>query len=638
VLPRVYLAKVKNVLVGQPPTDAEVQAVEADPAALGSLVDGWMQQPEYTQKMTRFFELAFQQTQLTGSDFHDQIYAPIGINGTTTPLLLQNIEESFARTAIALTAQGHPLTDAMRTQKFMMTTALKELYAFLDTLDIDNDGNIYDHFRAENRSTSIVLEAAQGPIPLAQTLDPTSPNYMHWYDPDVATAYAGMPSCQADPLVLPPVAITLHYLFLGSIDARGTMAAGAICPRFPGTPSAPQFSADDFGNWTMVTVRPPRAGEATTKFYDLPTLRTTRELVLNTPRVGFFSTPAFFANWPTNVSNQARVALHQALIVATGSSVDGTDTTYPEGTPGLDSAHADRADCFVCHKILDPTRSIFSATYSWNYHRQEDAAWAAQPGVFAFRGIVQPIRTLADFGGVLAGHPLVASGWVQKLCYYVDSVACDEGDLEFERLVALFRDSGFSWGALVKALVTSPLTTYAAETKTTMATGEVVTVSRRDHLCAALNARLGLTDACALGPVPAATETTIPLIVSGLPSDGYGRGAVAPILPSEPTLFFRAGLENICQDLAAEVIDTPAGAQLPSVVQWSSNEPDAAIADFVGRVMGLPPSDPRAAPAAALLTSHFASARLAPNATATDALRSTFVVACLAPSAVSVGL
>ena len=48
--PAVYVAKVKNILVGLPPTDDEVAAVTADPSALGGLVDGWMQLPEYQRE------------------------------------------------------------------------------------------------------------------------------------------------------------------------------------------------------------------------------------------------------------------------------------------------------------------------------------------------------------------------------------------------------------------------------------------------------------------------------------------------------------------------------------------------------------------------------------------------------------
>src|SRR5882757_8714272 len=56
--PSVYVAKVKNILVGLPPTDAEIAQVTADPKALDGLIDGWMALPEYQQKMMVFFELA----------------------------------------------------------------------------------------------------------------------------------------------------------------------------------------------------------------------------------------------------------------------------------------------------------------------------------------------------------------------------------------------------------------------------------------------------------------------------------------------------------------------------------------------------------------------------------------------------
>jgi hypothetical protein len=629
--PAVYVAKVKNVLTGLPPTDVEVRAVQAKPAALGDLVDGWMRQPEYDRKMLRFFQLAFQQTQIISNDFLDQVYAQVGLNDSTTPRLLQNVQESFARTMLALTAAGRPLTEAMTTRQYMMTTATKELYAFLDTVDISNDGLIFDRFRAANRSIAITIGAAQGPIPLAESLDPNSPNFMRWYDPDVATAYADLPACKADPIVLGPVAISMHYLFLGTIDSR-KLADGTLCPRINGSAQAPQFTAHDFEDWTMVTVRPPKDGEATTPFYDLAALRAAKELVLVVPRLGFFSTPAFFANWPTNVSNQMRATVHQALIVATGSAIDGTDETQPPATPGLDATHSNQGACLACHRTLDPTRSIFARTWSWHYRRQQDPAFLAEPGLFAFGGVVTPVNDLADFGAALAAHPLVAPGWVQKLCYYVNSAPCDPADPEYRRLVELFRSSKYSWGTLVKALVTSPIVTHAAPTATGRGNGEVVAVARRDHLCAALEARLGIADVCGLR---SGVANALSLIVSGLPSDAYARGATAPVLPNDPTLFFRAGMENICTGVATQVIDAPATAGARG---WSSAAPDAAIHDFVGVVMALPPGDPRAAEAEALLKNHFAQARQQPGVGATEALQSTFIAACLAPGAVSVGL
>jgi hypothetical protein len=637
--PSVYVAKVKNLLVGLPPTDAEVAAVAADPGQLKTLIDEWMALPEYTAKMQVFFELAFQQTQVSISDFADQTFPrQADINGTTAPLITQNAIESFARTMIELTSEGQPLTNAMTTHTFMMTPALMELYAFLDVWQVDDLGNVTDRFRAANPGLTITVGAAAGPVPIAESLDPTSANYMHWYDPDVANDGAFGTGCAADPIVYPASAVTLHFLMQGSLDGRKSPSGGQCLPQ-AGTSTAPQLAPSDYTTWKMVTIRPPNPGEATTTFYDLPSLRAATELVLNVPRVGFFTTPAFFANWQTNTSNTMRVTTNQALIVATGASIDGTDTTVPTSTPGLDAEHAAPGTaCYQCHQLLDPTRSILAATYSFDYHQQSDATYSSQPGLFAFQGVIKPVRTIDDFGATLAGHPLFASAWVQKLAYYANSAACDPNDPEFQRIVGVFQSSGYSWSTLVRELLSSALTTYATPTSTAAENGEVVAVSRRDHLCAALDARLGFADVCGLDAAnKAASLTTIPEIVSGLPSDGYGRGSVAPVLPNQPTLFYRAGTENICEAVAALTIDVATKQTATGSVQWSSADPTSAIADFVSLVMALPSSDPRAAQAQSILTSHFDSATQG-GATASDALKSTFVAACLAPSSVSIGM
>ncbi|HVR60973.1 MAG TPA: hypothetical protein VMU50_03695, partial [Polyangia bacterium] len=605
---------------------------------LKPLIAGWMKLPGYATKMRRFFELAFQQTQISAADFADQTFPrQIGLNNTTVPLLVQNTQQSFARTMMQLIDDGRPLMDAAITNRLMMTTALKELYAFLDGWEVDDTGKVTDYFKRDNPKLTLTVEAAQGPIPIADTLDPASPNYMHWYDPDVATAVAAVAGCNEDPIVYPATGIALHFLLYGSLEGRKN-AAGTNCPPTGGTAAAPQLTTGDFGDWSMVTLRPPAAGEATTKFYDLPALRTATELVLSVPRVGFFSTPAFFANWQTNISNQMRVTLNQTLIVALGSSVDGTDPTLTPGNPGLDAAHAGSSNCLYCHQTLDPLRSIFAATFSWNYHSQLDPAFSAQKGMFSFRGVTQPVTSVTDLGAQLGQHPLFPSAWAQKLCYYVNSTACDDSDPEFMRVVGVFRDSGYSWNALVQELLSSPLSTNAAVTKTATENGEIVAVSRRDHFCAALNNRLGFADACGLDLVSKRQlQGAIPQIVAGLPSDGYGRGSTAPVLPNQSTLFYRAGTENICAGIAAAVIDVAAAKQLPGVITWSSADPATAIGDFVATVIGLVPSDPRAAPATALLNAHFAAA-VKQGATASAALKSTFITACLAPSAVSIGL
>jgi hypothetical protein len=698
--PYVYVAKVKNLLVGLPPTDTEVLSVvnAADPVGqLQTLIQGWMTLVDpaapvgttyYEEKMRVFFALATQQTQVGVTAFSDQVYpGQIDVNASTTTRLVQNAIESFARTMVDEVVDGtQPLTQVATTTTFMMTTALMEAIAFLDTWQVDDSGTVVDHFAKAHPGLKLTVGSAA--VTASDSVDPTSPNFMTWTDSDVAAggAYGAVANqgvgCATDPITYPATGLGLHYLLYGAIlghtatspvadagadggadagadggadagaDAAGTApsaAPGTVkCSQFGGTANAPQVGnattgAHDFDDWRMVTVRQPTAGESTSTFYDLPTLRQSNALVLNLPRVGFFTTPAFFANWQTNTSNTMRVTMNQTLIVALGAMFDGVDSTTPApdadgGLPGLDLVHAGPGTaCYVCHRLLDPTRSLLSSTYSWNYHAQDTASLVGQPGEFAFQGVVASPKTVFDLATILSTHPLFASAWVQKLCEYANSQPCETQDPEFVRVVKDFQSGGYSWKELVTDILSSPLTTGATTTQTTADEGETIAVSRRDHLCAALNFRFGFDDICALLPTTTPVSATIAQIARGLPSDGYGRGAVAPVLPNTPSLFYRSGTENMCEAVARLVIDVAAGKQVATVT-WSSANPGPAIADFVQIVMGLVPSDPRYGPALAILTSHDQAALAVQGTTATEALQSTFIAACLAPSAVSLGM
>ncbi len=641
VSPAVYVAKVKMILVGLPPTDAEVAAVVADPNALGGLVDGWMQLPQYGDKMQVFFELAFQQTQISDLNFVD-IAPPNGLgNGKALPLLVQNARESYARTVLAITAAGRPLTDAFKTKQLMLTPALMQLYAYLDTHRADDLGKINDVFAKANPTVKITMENSAPRVSLVDATTPGNPSFLHFHNPDLATQAYPFAGCMGlDPYSIPIRSDLLFDIFYGELPPHND-ATNELCPIHAGTGKGLQLDATDFTAWKLVTIRQPNAGEPTTQFFDIATLRSATELVLDTPRVGYFTTPAFDANWPTNASNQMRVTINQALIVATGAAIDGTDGTIPMTTPGLDADHAGPGTaCFGCHQLLDPTRSVLASTYSWFYVPQTDAALIHQPGQFAFQHVVTPVQTIDDLATQLANHPLMPAAWVQKLCYYVNSAPCDPDDVEFQRIVGDFASSNFSWDRLVRDMMTSPITTNAAATKTHITNGEVIAVARRDHLCAALDNRLGFYDICQLDAADQiGTPTTIAQIVSGMPSDGYGRGSTIPVLPNQPTLFYRGGIENICVQVSQMVIDATPDPRQPGAKVWTSTAPDAAIAEFVALVMGLTPSDPRSAQVTTALTAHFTAAQAGPTpATATDALRSTFVVACLSPSFIGIGM
>lgn len=634
--PTVYVAKVKNILVGLAPTDAEVAAVQADPTALPGLIDTWMQTPEYQHKMMVFFELAFQQTQITTANFID-IAPPNGLGpGRSLPLLVQNARESFARTVLGMNAASQPFTSSFETQQLMMTPALMQLYAWFEAHQANDVSAVTDLFAKANPGLVITLEAAGGPIPIADSLTVGGPNYMHFYNPDIVTQTYPDPACDgADPIIITATAVSLYDVLYGAIPAHKVGASQ--CAVRGGTGVGQQLVASDFTDWKLVTIRPPTGTRVATQFYDLPTLRSTTELVVKTPRIGFL-TPAFFANWPTNASNQMRVTVNQALIVATGAQIDGTDGTTPPSTPGLDAEHAGPGTaCFGCHQLLDPTRSILSSTYSWYYNQQTDMSLVQQPGMFAFQKVVQPMSTLTDFAHLLATHPMVPKAWAQKLCYYANSAPCDPSDPVFQKIVAAFA-SGDQWSQLVRDLLASPITTNALKTKTYVTNSEVIAVARRDHLCAQLDNRLGFLDICQLAAInQVGGKSALAQIITGMPSDGYGRGGVIPVLPNEPTLFYRSGLENICATVSAMVVDAKPNPKQPNAKVWTGTDPATAINEFVSIVMALTTTDERTGPVLEALTAHFNDA-LTGGATRTDALRSTFVAACLSPSFIGIGM
>ena len=115
--PFVYVDKVKNILTGLPATQVEVDKVanagdqNAMQAALVQLIDTWMTYPQYSQKMMTFFELAFQQTQLSQVDFNNIVPNGNGSIGTSNNvnLLIQNVKESFSRTVLDRIVEGTAL-------------------------------------------------------------------------------------------------------------------------------------------------------------------------------------------------------------------------------------------------------------------------------------------------------------------------------------------------------------------------------------------------------------------------------------------------------------------------------------------------------------------------------------------------
>src|SRR5687768_10091261 len=100
---RAYATKVKDLLTGLPLQDDELQAVNANPQALRGLIDTWMGNTAFREKMLEFFKKAFQQTQLVPADLDEQLrLASGGISNVDQRLMVRSVEESFARTALSL--------------------------------------------------------------------------------------------------------------------------------------------------------------------------------------------------------------------------------------------------------------------------------------------------------------------------------------------------------------------------------------------------------------------------------------------------------------------------------------------------------------------------------------------------------
>jgi len=674
--------KVKNLLTGMAPTDDDVSLVTAMGAAgLQQLIDTWMTdktyQPHFQDKMVFFFRNAFQQTSFSPlDDFKPQLlenggfdFGPIGagaVGDDAFARLVQNLQDSFALTAWQIVASGQPFTNVLTTNKFMMTTALKSLY-----LQIEMPNDQPYAFTGGTKTTKLAWRvdySGAAPIPIEDIVNPQSPNYLTFDDMPPANATSGFPggggggfnTCHGGTNgagAAVPYAMNSGYAML-------FQRLLGMTPRYPFEavqtttcfehPSKPYFTTSDVSDWTLVTVNPMQSGDSYIQPYDLPTLRKATTLPLKLPRFGYYTTPAFLALWNTNDSNQHRVTANQTLLVAFGQSFSPANAIVPLTSAGLDSAHSVAGtECVGCHKSLDPLRQFWATQFDYNDRNDFPAkasftGAAANPrpsstgGLLAFGSVNAMGASMADLGMLLqqnvdntdSKQPIsrFALGMTQKLCYFANATSCLETDAEFRRVAHDFEASNFNFPALVKDLFSSPLVTGAAQTDTFTDGGVLVSIARKDQLCASLGNRLGL-DVCSLSaPLPTSAQKTTITIATALPADAFSRGSEIPVTASDPTLFFRAATEMLCENVATQVVDASSGTSV-----FASADAQGAMAKMVTDIMGYPPSASHYGDALAILKEHYSAVMGAKN-TATNALRSTFVLACESPTSLSFGL
>jgi hypothetical protein len=687
----VYTTKVKTLLTGLSPTQAEVDAVTANPAALRDLVTQWMKLPQYRARMETFFADAFQQSGAQAIGFVTQLD-----DGSISPFdeLLQNFRTSFAKTVTALIAEGQPFTSTVTTTRYMMTTAMMQYYAYADSSmvgDATAAGAGGKHCRFYDDDPSWSYQITSQNVDIAQSGNPSSPQYLQFSLPTLAQQYgygslgaqdtspSGTACAGVDPVVYNAstsfalggnLCNWLESFILGGNFWWGPPGQAYICygaSKFFDRPSHPRLLvASDYTDWRMVTITQAKSVADQTRFFDIAGLRASSTLSLFEQRVGYFTTPAFLSQYPTNLSNQARATIDQTLIVGLGKAFDGTDVITVKNAPGLDQAHAANPACFQCHWSLDPMARFFRANLTMNYSQQQDPAQIAVGGTFLWGGVVgSGDSSLYYLASQIASHPRFKTAWTLKLCGWANSAACLESDPEVQRVANVFANSQYDWDTLVREVFTSPLVTYASPTPSAQPQGTVVTIARRAQLCATLDARLRTSDICGYGivplvfgsgggtsmlpsppfcncgedpavpPAPCASSCTapgpVPSAAAGIVTDGYSRGVAQPLYIDGPDPFWRSSVEQVCAYAADQVVDAGSSSL------YSSQSPasvTASIAAMVSGLMGLDAS--RAAQPTSILTDHYQSA-LSAGASPTVALKSTFTAACLSPWVTSVG-
>ena len=577
VSPDSYVSKVKTMLTGHAATPEEIAAVKAAPESLRGLVTGWLELPEVEGKLSEFFVIALQQ-RLVSLDSLDTQFTQVRADAKHLGLFRRSLEESFVRTAVDIVQRRRPFTDILSTRRWAVSTATLVALAYLE---------------------ETAKQLKDGKHTIVRTAGVDSPDEKIWHVP---TLPAECNTTIDEEEVLD--------LFFGTVQCVGPNY------RWPD----PILTDADYSDWRFVDLSQATSKAEVPRFYDIEKLRTLKTVPLMQPRNGFFTSPAFLANWETNEDNQFRVTTSQTLIVALGEILSPADPTVPVSLDGLAEEHAQPGTtCYGCHQFLDPMRQYFAREFSFEYQAPQSPSTISPS--FAFKGVVQDGGDIDDFTETLAGHPKFPTGWVQKLCYWANSQPCDSDDPEFVRIAKAFVDSGYDFKTLLVELMSSPLVTGASYVQTFATAGPFVSITRKQHLCQMLDARMGVDDACGVAA----------LFAGLVPEDEFARGSAEPVQTAVTGLFHIAAGEQLCLKLASKLVGDAAASR------FKVSEPASVIDELTSSLMGLPPGHSRHDATRTELQAHY-DAVLAAGNTKTDALRSTFVVACQSPDVMAIGL
>jgi hypothetical protein len=693
---RAQLRKVKAVLTGLAPTEDEVQSVVTAPdpdAALKTLIDTWTDPsnqnfyPFFKDKFITFFTNAFEQIGFAPTeDFKGQLLQyggfdlnPLYIYGDDAfPKLVQNLQESFARTAFDIMEKAQPFSNVLTTRTYMMTTALMSLYIQIENpndapLGAGSFGNknIFtwqvDMTQVGSKGSPTDADRTANAFPMdGSATDPVKTLIFDDRPPAMGDngAFGNFGgTCTPEIKSEPGYAILFQRLF--GFTPRTPVSANIQCIEHE---SLPYYTASDLSDWRPVTIT---QGKMAPQMYDLPTLRQTTTFGLALPRVSFFTTPAYMATFTTNDSNKHRVTANQTLLTALGEGLTSQNSITPVSTVGLEPDHSPdtNPECYGCHKILDPMKQFWESYYDFtdrnDFPKATFGTTTVQPdrtngGSLAFGDVNAQGVTLDDLGKLLGevndtvadpnAPPMDASlqtlnrfalAFTQKVCYYADSASCTESDPEFRRVVKVFIDSNYNFKTMLRELMSSPLVTGKSDTYTFQQRDVVVSVARKDQFCQELSNRLGIADVCGLhvafpfsngfsqSNTTYTTAKAMNRLAGAMPADGFSRGSEVPVTLADPTLFYRAATELVCEQVAAQVVDATGSP-------FMSNNLMASFDTMVQKIIGYASGDAKYAGAMQILQDHYNEALSGHNAT--QALQSTFSLACQSPTSVSIGL
>lgn len=382
---------------------------------------------------------------------------------------------------------------------------------------------------------------------------------------------------------------------------------------------------------------------------------------LRTPRIGFFTSPAFFQTWQTNRDNDFRVVINQAMIVATGMTFSPGDSTPLTGD--LDAVDSDlfpsESTCYGCHKNLDTMRPAFLAHYdNINTRHTESDSSLPNPG-FSFKEQSVEIDGLHDWAGALADHPNFAMAWVLKLCQWASSTECSATDEHIVDLAQSFVASGYDMTKLFTEFFASPLVTMTSNRVDTRAPGAQVSVARFGHYCHAMRARLSdireaqghenllpeRLDICS-------KDSPAAILSASIPKDQVVRGSVALHQPRDYTPMVSISFEGMCAISAEKVVEAHGRAAL------HPDDSDLALELINEHLLGFPLGTAQHQRTADMLQRYFTALTASPECGSPgdfqislsaeeptcglrlsdeDALRDLWTMACQSPSMTGVG-